>query len=285
MLRIREFSSELNAFEVYNFFKKDKNSILLDSSKEDKKLSKYSFIGLNDFMIFEAINSKSYIDGKVVQGEPFEVLESLVDKYKCTIDNDIPFLFGAIGYISYDAGRMLEKLPDTSEEDFIIPDIRFVFYKNLIIFDLENNKKYVTDIDGNDERIHKILRKIHECNKIEEEIVSEKSENKFYSNFIKEDYKNAISTLKDYIKSGDVYIANMTQRFWCENDEESFSIYKKLRSINKAPFSAFLNFKDFQIISSSPERFIQVKDNKAHTRPIKGTRPRGNSFEEDERNK
>ena len=134
-------------------------------------------------MIFEAINSKSYIDGKVVQGEPFEVLESLVDKYKCTIDNDIPFLFGAIGYISYDAGRMLEKLPDTSEEDFIIPDIRFVFYKNLIIFDLENNKKYVTDIDGNDERIHKILRKIHECNKIEEEIVSEKSENKFYSNY------------------------------------------------------------------------------------------------------
>ena len=101
-------------------------------------------------------------------------------------------LFGAIGYISYDAGRMLEKLPDTSEEDFIIPDIRFVFYKNLIIFDLENNKKYVTDIDGNDERIHKILRKIHECNKIEEEIVSEKSENKFYSNFIKEDYKSAI---------------------------------------------------------------------------------------------
>ena len=285
MLRIREFSSELNAFEVYNFFKKDKNSILLDSSKEDKKLSKYSFIGLNDFMIFEAINSKSYIDGKVVQGEPFEVLESLVDKYKCTIDNDIPFLFGAIGYISYDAGRMLEKLPDTSEEDFIIPDIRFVFYKNLIIFDLENNKKYVTDIDGNDERIHKILRKIHECNKIEEEIVSEKSENKFYSNFIKEDYKNAISTLKDYIKSGDVYIANMTQRFWCENDEESFSIYKKLRSINKAPFSAFLNFKDFQIISSSPERFIQVKDNKAHTRPIKGTRPRGHNTEEDEKNK
>ena len=141
MLRIREFSSELNAFEVYYFFKKDKNSILLDSSKEDKKLSKYSFIGLNDFMIFEAINSKSYIDGKVVQGEPFEVLESLVDKYKCTIDNDIPFLFGAFGYISYDAGRMLEKLPDTSEEDFIIPDIRFVFYKNLIIFDLENNKK------------------------------------------------------------------------------------------------------------------------------------------------
>ena len=285
MLKIREFSSELNAFEIYSFFEKDENSILLDSSKEDKNLSKYSFIGLNDFMVFEAIKSKSYIDGKIVQGEPFEVLERLVGKYKCDIDNDIPFLSGAIGYISYDAGRMLESLPDISQEDFSIPDIRFAFFKNLIIFDLENNKKYITDIDGDKERVDKILSIINGANKIEEEIVAEKSDNSFYSNFIKEDYKKAISKLKDYIKSGDVYIANMTQRFWCKNDEEAFSIYKKLRSINKAPFSAFLNFKDFQIISSSPERFIQVKNNKAHTRPIKGTRPRGRSLEEDEKNK
>ena len=77
----------------------------------------------------------------------------------------------------------------------------------------------------------------------------------------------------------------MTQRFWCYNEDDSFDIYKKLRSINKAPFSAYLNFEDFQIISSSPERFIQVFNNKAHTRPIKGTRPRGNNVEEDEKNK
>lgn len=285
MLKIMEFSSELNAFEVYSFFEKYKNSILLDSSKEDKNLSKYSFIGLNEFMVFEAINSKSYIDGQEVQGEPFEVLERLVDQYKCNIDNEIPFLSGAIGYISYDSGRMLENLPDTSQEDFVIPDIRFIFYKNLIVFDLKNNKKYITDIDGDNERIDKILRVIHDGKKMKEKIVATESVNRFHSNFIKEDYKKAVSKLKDYIKSGDVYIANMTQRFWCENDEEAFSIYKKLRSINKAPFSAFLNFKDFQIISSSPERFIQVKDNKAHTRPIKGTRPRGNSLDEDEKNK
>lgn len=285
MLKIKEFSSKLNAFEIYSLFKKHKNSILLDSSKEDKNLSKYSFVGINNFMIFESIKSKSYIDGKEVHGEPFNVLENLISKYKENVSSDIPFLSGAIGYISYDAGRMLENLPDISEEDFIIPDIRFVFYKNLIIFDLEKNKKYITDIDGNSENIERILNIIKYGSSIEEESVREKSENKFYSNFIKEDYKKSISKLKDYIKSGDVYIANMTQRFWCENNDEAFSIYKKLRSINKAPFSAFLNFEDFQIISSSPERFIQVKDNKAHTRPIKGTRPRGKYLEEDEKNK
>ena len=180
---------------------------------------------------------------------------------------------------------MLEDIPDISVEDFKIPDIRFVFYKNIIICDLINDKKYITDIEGCKESIHNILSIIHNGSKIEDEKVVDKSKNTFYSNFVKEDYKSAVTKLKDYIVTGDVYIANMTQRFWCYNNEESFKIYKKLRSINKAPFSAYLNFEDFQIISSSPERFIQVENNKAHTRPIKGTRPRGANIEDDEKNK
>lgn len=280
-----EFSSKLNAFEVYNLFKEEKDTILLDSSKEDERLSKYSFIGLNPFLIFELKNKKTYIDGNEIKGEPFKILENLINGYKNDLQDDIPLLSGAMGYITYDSGRILEELPDISEEDFNIPDMKFIFYKNIIIFDLINDKKYITDLDGNNEKIHKILKKINNGYKINDETVAEKSNNIFYSNFIKEDYKNAVSRLKDYIVSGDVYIANMTQRFWCNNEEDSFDIYKKLRSINKAPFSAYLNFSDFQVISSSPERFIQVVDNKAHTRPIKGTRPRGKTHEEDEKNK
>lgn len=280
-----EFNSKLNAFEVYNLFKDKKDTILLDSSKEDKKLSKYSFIGLNPFLIFELNNNKTYINGNEIQGEPFKILENLVNEYKFDVKDNIPLLGGAMGYISYDTGRILEELPDTSKVDFNIPDIKFIFYKNIIIFDLINDKKYITDLDGNSENIHSVLKIINNGYKINDEIVKEKSENIFHSNFIKEDYKNAVARLKDYIVSGDVYIANMTQRFWCNNEEDSFNIYKKLRSINKAPFSAYLNFDDFQIISSSPERFIQVINNKAHTRPIKGTRPRGKTYEEDEKNK
>lgn len=280
-----EFNSDLNAFEIYNLFREQKDTILLDSSKEDKDLSKYSFIGLNPFLRFESIENKSYINGNFIEGEPFKILENLVNEYKMNIEDEIPFLSGAMGYISYDAGRMLEEVPNISEEDFKIPDIRFIFYKNIIVFDLFNNKKYITDIDGNKENLHNILSVIHSGDNIEDEPVAEEIKNVFYSNFIKKDYEEAVSKLKDYIVSGDVYIANMTQRFWCNNNEEAISIYKKLRGINKAPFSAYLNFDDFQIISSSPERFIQVVDNKAHTRPIKGTRPRGNTFEEDEKNK
>lgn len=281
----REFNSKLNAFEVYNLFKGEKDNILLDSSKEDKKLSKYSFIGINPFLKFEVKNEKAHINDNIVEGDPFKVLENLIYQHKNDIQDDIPFLSGAIGYISYDTGRLLEELPNTSKEDFTIPDMRFIFYKNIIIFDLITDKKYITDLDGNIENIESILKVIHNGEKINDEIVCEKSNNIFYSNFIKEDYKKAVTKLKEYIISGDVYIANMTQRFWCYNEEESFDIYKKLRSINKAPFSAYLNFEDFQIISSSPERFIQVFKNKAHTRPIKGTKPRGHNVEEDEKNK
>ena len=281
----REFNSKLNAFEVYNLFKDEKDTILLYSSKEDKNLSKYSFIGINPFLRFEVKNEKAYINDNIIEGEPFKVLENLIYEYKNDIQDIIPFLSGAIGYISYDAGRLLEELPNTSKEDFNIPDMRFIFYKNIIIFDLINDKKYITDLDGNIENIESILTVIHNGEKINDEIVCEKSENIFYSNFIKEDYKKAVTRLKEYIVSGDVYIANMTQRFWCYNEDDSFNIYKKLRSINKAPFSAYLNFEDFQIISSSPERFIQVFNNKAHTRPIKGTRPRGHNAEADEKNK
>ena len=281
----REFNSKLNAFEVYNLFKDERDTILLDSSKEDKNLSKYSFIGINPFLKFEVNNEKGYINDNIVEGDPFNILENLILKYKNDIQDELPLLSGCMGYISYDAGRLLEELPNTSKEDFNAPDIRFIFYKNIIIFDLINDKKYITDLDGNIENIESILTVIHNGEKINDEIVCEKSENIFYSNFIKEDYKKAVTRLKEYIVSGDVYIANMTQRFWCYNEDDSFNIYKKLRSINKAPFSAYLNFEDFQIISSSPERFIQVFNNKAHTRPIKGTRPRGNNAEEDERNK
>lgn len=280
-----EFNSELNAFEVYNLFKNQTDTILLDSSKEDKNLSKYSFIGVNPFLKFEVKNENTYINGNIVEGDPFKILENLVNEYRYDIEDNIPLLSGAMGYISYDTGRLLEELPNTAKEDFSIPDMRFVFYKNIIIFDLINNKKYITDLDGNIENIHILLKVIDSGEKIHDEIVREKSENNFYSNFIKEDYKKAVTRLKEYIVSGDVYIANMTQRFWCYNEENSFNIYKKLRSINKAPFSAYLNFEDFQIISSSPERFVQVFNNKAHTRPIKGTRPRGNNVEEDEKNK
>lgn len=285
MIKVREVKINFNPLEVYNMFKNEVDTILLDSSKEDKNLSKFSFIGINPFMTFDARGNNSFIDNVEVSGEPFDVLEKLIEEYKIPqeIYSNIPFISGAIGYISYDVCRILEDIPDRSLEDFNISDIKFIFYNNIIIFDLHNNKQYITSLKGSEEEIDLIMDKIKNSIKIEENKV-EGIKKEFVSNFNKIDYKSAITKLKNYIISGDVYIANMTQRFYTESTEDSFEIYKKLRSINKAPFSAYMNFNDFQIISSSPERFLEVNNRKVVTRPIKGTRPRGQTKEEDIKN-
>lgn len=285
MIKIREVEINFNPLEVYNVFKDETDTILLDSSKEDKTLSKFSFIGLNPFMTFEAKGNTCLIDDVEVVGEPFDVLEKLIEKYKISeeVYSNIPLISGAIGYISYDVCRILEELPNGSMEDFNISDIKFIFYNNIIIFDLHNNKQYITSLKGIDEEIDLIINKIKNTSSIEEYKVKETRKN-FISNFNKSEYKTAITKMKNYIVSGDIYIANMTQRFYTDSTEDSFEIYKKLRSINKAPFSAFMNFKDFQVISSSPERFLEVNNRRVVTRPIKGTRPRGKTKEEDKKN-
>lgn len=282
--KIKELKKNLNPFYVYNIFKDELNSVFLDSSKEDKNLSKFSFIGINPFCNFKYKNGKGYINGEEIQEkDPFIALEKLVNKYKINYDSSIPFIAGAIGYFSYDIGRTIEVLPSTAKKELEIPDAIFNFYNNLIIFDLQNKKTFISSL-GMGEEIEDIEEKLKDYKEILEPKVLE-SNNKFISNFEKEDYEKEILKLREYIRSGDVYIANMTRQVWCYNKENSFSIYEKLRSINKAPFSVYMNFKDFQVISSSPERFLYVKDGVVHTRPIKGTRPRGKNSLEDMKNR
>lgn len=286
--KIKELNTYYDPFYTYNLFKDQVDSIFLDSSKEDKLLSEYSFIGLNPYKKFVSKGRKVFIDNKEYNDvDPFEKLEELMSKYKLNINNDLPFISGAIGYFSYDIGRILEKLPDNSKEDFSIPDSIFIFFDNLIVFDLQNKKTYITAVGQNEEVVSSIERieKNFENYKEEEKIKFKISNNKFYSNFSKDEYEKNIGRLREYIRSGDVYIANMTRRVYCNSDEDSYEIYKKLRSINKAPFSTYMNFKDFQIISSSPERFLSIRNGLVQTRPIKGTRPRRKNSGEDERNK
>jgi len=287
--KIKELNTYYDPFYTYNLFKDNIDSIFLDSSKEDELLSRYSFIGLNPYKKFMSKGRTVLIDNeKYKDVDPFEELEKLINIYKLNEDYDIPFISGAIGYFSYDIGRILEKLPDTSGEDFSIPDSMFNFFDNLIIFDLLKRKAYITalgQIEDTTSSILKIEKFLKNYKEYEVIRVRGEASNTFFSNFDKEEYEKSISLLKDYIRNGDVYIANMTRRIWCNNNEDSFKVYEKLRNSNKAPFSAYMNFKDFQVISSSPERFLSITDGVVQTRPIKGTRPRGKNSEEDEKNK
>lgn len=291
---IKKINTTLDSFEIFSIFKDEKYSFFLDSGMDHDKLGKYSFIGFDPMLVIKAKNNKVEIiendDTKTYYEDVFKILKDLFNKYKMEYSSQLPFVGGFVGYLSYDLCHNIEKLPKTCIDDVSIPDCYYGLYDGVIIIDHEKNETFIASlgIKGNEEKIvNDIENKIINY-KFDESNIIEYKETKlieFKSNFTKEDYINAVDRVKGYIKSGDIYQANLTQRFECDYEKSPMYLYNKLRNINPAPFASFIDFGDGHIVSSSPERFIKVNDKNIETRPIKGTRPRGKNTEEDENNK
>lgn len=284
---VKEIKTELDGFDIYSLFKSDKTVTFLDSGMGAEKLGRYSLIGLNPFATFKYENSYCTINDKRFEGEAFKELRNLMKKYQIENNTELPYVAGAMGYFSYDLGRVIEKLPVIAEEDVKIPDCYFYFYDNAVIVDNLKGKTYVTGLgilNSKEDSINEIKNKILSGSKVQYRQL-EKSSTEFTSNFGKDEYIETVEKVRQYIRSGDIYITNLTQRFYCETTKDPYEVYKDLRHINPAPFAAFMNVEDFSIVSSSPERFLEIRNNVVQTRPIKGTKPRGKSKEEDLKNK
>ncbi|MCT4509228.1 MAG: aminodeoxychorismate synthase component I [Tepidibacter sp.] len=277
---IREILTNLNSFEIYTLFKDEKHSFILDSAMDEENLGRYSFISSNPFKVLK------YKDSEI---NPLEKLRVELKKYKIKNDTGLPFIGGAVGYLSYDLGNYIEKLPRTVVDDMKAPDLYFGLYDWVIVIDHLMNKTFIAtpDINVRDENyivnyLSKLISNAQD-NGVDKLCYEQKTfpRVKLESNFKKKDYIDAIEKMRNYIRSGDIYQANMTQRFHGKVSMSSFELYRDLRRISPAPFGAFLNFEDIHILSNSPERFIKVNNKFIQTRPIKGTRPRGKSKEED----
>jgi len=293
---IRELNTALDGNEIFLSLRDERNVFFLDSGMDHGNLGKYSFIGCNPVELIKAKDSgveiTSYTDGKPAlvkkEGNPFDYLNDIYKKYETEYKTELPFIGGLVGYLSYDLCHFIEKLPRTTIDEVNIPDMYFGVYKGSVVIDHVNNKKFITDIndDGHGESRLEALIHIIENADIDVKSFRKISDNKtktvIESNFEKEDYKKAITKVKDYIRSGDIYQVNMTQRFKGKMNCSAIELYEKLRAINPAPFAIYMDFDQGQIVSSSPERFIKVEDGRIETRPIKGTRRRGSTPEEDE---
>lgn len=284
---IEEIRTELDAFDIYSLFKEDKTATILDSGMGAENLGRYSFIGLNPFTNFKYENNICTINEKEFNGDPFEELNKLISKYKIENSTGLPYVAGAMGYFSYDLGRTIEEIPVMAAEEVKIPDCYFYFYDNAVIVDNLKKKTYVTSLGilkSREDSIRELKDKISEGYKVKYRKI-DKSDTEFTSNFGRDEYIDTVERVRQYIRTGDVYITNLTQTFCCETEKEPYEIYKNLRHINPAPFAALMNVEDFSIVSSSPERFLKIRNNIVETRPIKGTRPRGKNKEEDLKNR
>ena len=277
---LREINTKLNAFEIYTIFKDENDSFILDSAMDPEKLGRYSFISSNPFKKIKAKDSKT---------NPLDDLEEELKNYQGENDTHLPFVGGAVGYLSYDLGNYMEKLPKIAEDDMNVYDLYFGFYNWVVVVDHLENKTYIAtpnlDRQKEESLIDEIERKIKNAEQNGIDPICYETKNikpiKLKSNFTKKGFEDAVQKVRDYIRSGDIYQANLTQRFSGKTTLSSYELYRDLRRFSPAPFGAFLNFDKFHILSNSPERFIKCVDRKLETRPIKGTRPRGKDEADD----
>jgi len=284
---VKKIETSLSPFEVFRIFSNDDQPVFLDSGEGYENLGKFSIIASKPFLKFKSKNDTVIVNGEKildVNKKPLELLKDHLNQFKIEYNSDLPFIGGLLGHFSYDLCHHFEELPRTAVDDLDVYDINVGFYNGSIIYNHQTKEYFVTDAEiniGSALRVQMIIDRVKsaELEELPTNITSE--DIKIDSNMTKEKYIQSIKKIRDYIRAGDIYQVNMTQRFQTKLRTNPLTLYSNLRQINSAPFAAFIDYGEYQILSSSPERFMKLEKGDLSTRPIKGTRPRGETVEED----
>lgn len=297
-VHLEEVHTSLSPFDIYKLFFGGKYSFFLDSRMDPERLGRYSIIGSDPFTTVKSKgDSIEVTEGgqpRESQGNPFLLLQELLRRYRIEHQTGIPFVGGAVGYLAYDLCHHIEELPKRAVDDLELPEMIMGFYDGIIVIDHLENRIFAVsaglpegDLETARTRALSLKQRIEageipDLSHLDEPYQANRVE--LASNFVPEQYCAAIDNAREHIRIGDIYQMNMTQRFTTKLDRHPLHLYETLRTINPAPFASYLDFEELQVVSSSPERFLQLRSGKIETRPIKGTLPRGSSPEEDEEN-
>lgn len=264
-------------------------SCFLDSSLAMERLGRYSFIGFDPHLVLTTRGTRCawWRRGSGVtytRENPFEALRSALYEYRLEENTEElpPFLGGGMGYLAYELGRCLEKLPETAADDLGFPDLCFAFYDRVLAHDYREERTWLAAVHPEDPGpVIREARRSLEAEPPDYPSPGDAGEALFVSNFTHEEYLEAVRKVKEYIYAGDIYQANLSQRFRAPLREHPWMLYRRLRRLNAAPFAAYFNAVEGQVCSSSPELFLRGNGRRVETRPIKGTRRRSEDPEED----
>ena len=281
-------------------------SFLFESVIGGEKVGRFSFLGTEPFLTFEARGSAVSVRETVGEGslrqftssDPIRDLQQLVEKYRAFALPGLPrFTGGAVGFASYDAVRYTENLPNAPHDDRELPDLSFAFFDRMVIFDHIRKTILVVaqahvDPSGDPAAAYKLA-----CDKVDELVerlardspdlgvrdidTDSRLSLEVRSNFTRAQYESVVRHCQEYIKAGDIFQVVPSQRFEVETHANPFDIYRVLRVVNPSPFLFYLPFGDFALIGSSPEILVRVEDGLVTIRPLAGTRRRGRSESED----
>ncbi len=279
---IKELAEYKPISEIFKLFSNKKNAVFLDSSLESE-WGAYSIIGINEYLTIMLEDGKLFIN-QVESNLDFKefIRGYLLEEWEEN-PSVLPLVKGGIGYFSYDYGRSLEKISTRHPKIYHVPECIWNFYDNFIIEDPKEKRIFLTangKLESPDTSIRRLEEKITSF--VPEEEIYHHGTTEIKPGMEKNQYMESVRRMIEYIIEGDIYIANMTQTFDITSNITPYQFFMKLRKTNPSPFGGYLNYGDFQVISASPERFMMMKAGVVHTRPIKGTRKRGATLEEDE---
>jgi anthranilate synthase component 1 len=281
-------------------------SFLFESVIGGEKVGRFSFLGTEPFLKFEARGNEVTITEtarpesprRFTSPDPFLDLQRLVESYRAVQVKGLPrFAGGAVGYASYDAVRYTENLPAMPPDDRGLPDLSFAFYDRMVLFDhirktilvvaqahvepgRDLHDAYEEACEGIDELVDRMAtpsRELELCDIETDSPVTLEPR----SNFTRAGYEAVVRHCQEYIKAGDIFQVVPSQRFAIETTAAPFDIYRVLRVVNPSPFLFYLPYGDFALIGSSPEILVRVEDGTVTIRPLAGTRRRGVDEAED----
>ena len=301
IFRSRNCKSYYKVENLYKFLLAEKNSFIFESVEKGTTRGRYTIIGLNPDKIWDIRNNIVVLDnnGKIrkIKTNPLKYINKLINEFKIEIPKKLPAMASMlVGYFSYDIIRYIEKIPDKCKDDLKIPDVRLSRPRNLIIYDNLKKKIYYienvytdTKIKDYDETYYEILRKFElyesfENIKLPSQFTFKSNKNVIKSNTSKKKFKLLVRKAKSYIKKGDIFQVVLSQRFERKINKRPIEIYNYLRKSNPSPFMFYFNYKDFNVLGSSPEILVRLRNGEVTVRPIAGTRPRGRTTKADKKN-
>ncbi|MDR5868697.1 aminodeoxychorismate synthase component I [Halomonas koreensis] len=264
---------------AFSALRRRPDAVLLDSGRPVAPGGRYDILSSDPLSMLE-IDTLGRLHGDpALEGlTPFAAQQALLDRLPASVpDSDLPFLGGLIGYWSYDLGHCLEPVAGHARPAARLPASRVGLYDWALIQDHERREAWLV---ATPERRAQVLGWLAapaddaDDFRLRGDFVAELSRDAYLARF---------EAVQRYIRAGDCYQINLAQRFSAPFQGDLWAAYRRLRRATPTPFSGFLAWDDRAILSLSPERFLQCAGGRVETRPIKGTRPRGATPDEDRR--
>jgi para-aminobenzoate synthetase component 1 len=261
-------------------------AVYLDSGRPLTRAGRYDILTADPCITLATRGALTEIRGAgqvhLSPRDPFALLREQLGEPQAALPG-LPFCGGAIGWLAYDLSRRIERLPALAQDAEQIPDMAVGIYDWALIVDHLETRAWLASL-GRDPRTRERWSTLVAMFRNPGPVLAR---NPFRvlstprANMSREEYGRAFERVKSYLLEGDCYQVNLAQRFCASAAGDSFHGYRALRQLNPAPFSAYLRTPYAEVLSSSPERFLSVRNGQVQTRPVKGTRPRGGTSQAD----